>query len=482
MNSTLIDTNSILSGLTQVDAAVATTTENLSTSFATSANNALLSFTTFKDAVLASALEIDASILNTQVMGDAAYSLLFGNALLNYTTFKDTFLASSAEIDGAILNTQTAGDAAFSALFGNAALLFTAFKDGFFTGLDETQIKSAEIASGIQSNLCLAFANSQISILESLGILKTESEAKFNEIRGIGEASAAGIQTIFGQSMQGILDGLNIKKEEIAGILGEIKAGFENTAKDAELGFANAQANISESMNAIGNVSTENTEKAKFGWKDLWDIGTTLIGTISSGLNIFKSFKDIIGGTTDTTKFLTQVLNINKGVQISNTAVTATAGATASSTALSVLAFGGGVLALGAGVLLAGMALALLAKTVFNFLKLTGMNTNGVKASDFDLSFSVPGLASGGFPSMGQMFIAREAGPELVGTIGGRNAVVNNNQIVESVSAGVYRAVKSALSGGAEPSIQVFIGNDQLDDYIVASQRRRALQTNGAIA
>ncbi len=64
------------------------------------------------------------------------------------------------------------------------------------------------------------------------------------------------------------------------------------------------------------------------------------------------------------------------------------------------------------------------------------------------LSFKIPALASGGFPSMGQMFIAREAGPELVGTIGGRNAVVNNNQIVESVSAGVYKAVREAMGSG----------------------------------
>lgn len=64
------------------------------------------------------------------------------------------------------------------------------------------------------------------------------------------------------------------------------------------------------------------------------------------------------------------------------------------------------------------------------------------------LSFKIPTLATGGFPSMGQMFIAREAGPELVGTIGSRNAVVNNDQIVESVSAGVYKAVCAALGTG----------------------------------
>lgn len=54
--------------------------------------------------------------------------------------------------------------------------------------------------------------------------------------------------------------------------------------------------------------------------------------------------------------------------------------------------------------------------------------------------------AQGGFPDMGQMFIARERGPEMVGKIGSRNAVVNNNQIVEGVANGVYNAVVSAMA------------------------------------
>ena len=49
---------------------------------------------------------------------------------------------------------------------------------------------------------------------------------------------------------------------------------------------------------------------------------------------------------------------------------------------------------------------------------------------------------------VGQMFIAREAGPELVGTLGGHTAVMNNDQIVASVSDGVYRAVRSAMGNG----------------------------------
>lgn len=55
--------------------------------------------------------------------------------------------------------------------------------------------------------------------------------------------------------------------------------------------------------------------------------------------------------------------------------------------------------------------------------------------------------AVGGLPNMGQMFVAREAGPELVGTLGGHTAVMNNDQIVQSVSDGVYRAVLAAMRG-----------------------------------
>lgn len=50
--------------------------------------------------------------------------------------------------------------------------------------------------------------------------------------------------------------------------------------------------------------------------------------------------------------------------------------------------------------------------------------------------------AKGGFPKTGEMFIANEAGPEMVGRIGTRSAVANNNQIV----AGIENGVKNAMS------------------------------------
>lgn len=52
----------------------------------------------------------------------------------------------------------------------------------------------------------------------------------------------------------------------------------------------------------------------------------------------------------------------------------------------------------------------------------------------------IPMLADGGFVDQGQLFIAREAGAEMVGSIGRRTAVANNDQIVEGITYGVREA------------------------------------------
>lgn len=59
---------------------------------------------------------------------------------------------------------------------------------------------------------------------------------------------------------------------------------------------------------------------------------------------------------------------------------------------------------------------------------------------------SIPAFANGGYPETGQMFLARESGAEMVGTIGNQTAVVNNEQIIEGISNGVYDAVTQALA------------------------------------
>ncbi|MEG2923694.1 MAG: hypothetical protein RR848_04400, partial [Oscillospiraceae bacterium] len=67
----------------------------------------------------------------------------------------------------------------------------------------------------------------------------------------------------------------------------------------------------------------------------------------------------------------------------------------------------------------------------------------------------IPMFAMGGFPERGQMFIANEAGPELVGNIGNRTAVANNDQITSGIEQAVYRAMMSVMSQQQERPILV---------------------------
>ena len=53
---------------------------------------------------------------------------------------------------------------------------------------------------------------------------------------------------------------------------------------------------------------------------------------------------------------------------------------------------------------------------------------------------TIPLLAEGGFPQPGQLFSANEAGPELVGQMGGRTAVANNAQIIQGIALGISDA------------------------------------------
>lgn len=59
---------------------------------------------------------------------------------------------------------------------------------------------------------------------------------------------------------------------------------------------------------------------------------------------------------------------------------------------------------------------------------------------------NLPRLENGGIVDAGQMFVARESGPELVGKYGTKTGVMNNDQIVQSVSRGVFNAVMDAFS------------------------------------
>lgn len=90
----------------------------------------------------------------------------------------------------------------------------------------------------------------------------------------------------------------------------------------------------------------------------------------------------------------------------------------------------------------------------------------------------VTAAAGGGSFTTGQMFIAREAGPELVGRIGSGTSVMNNDQIVASVSAGVakgaYEAFVSAMRDTGGNSTPVVLEGDAAKMFRIV--QRQAVQ------
>lgn len=66
---------------------------------------------------------------------------------------------------------------------------------------------------------------------------------------------------------------------------------------------------------------------------------------------------------------------------------------------------------------------------------------------------AVPQYEAGGFPNKGSLFIAGEAGAEMVGSINGKTAVANNDQITTAIYNAVLSAMEQAMSstGNSQP-------------------------------
>ncbi len=103
------------------------------------------------------------------------------------------------------------------------------------------------------------------------------------------------------------------------------------------------------------------------------------------------------------------------------------------------------------------------------------------KSGDSQVKYSTPigpglnGFAAGGFPDMGEMFIARENGPEMVGRIGSKTAVANNEQITTAI----YNAVKSALGGSQSGTPIIMKINERVLGQAVIGHINNATMSSG---
>lgn len=97
----------------------------------------------------------------------------------------------------------------------------------------------------------------------------------------------------------------------------------------------------------------------------------------------------------------------------------------------------------------------------------------------------IPMFANGGFPDQGELFIAREAGAEMVGSIGRRTAVANNDQIVEGIASGVstangelisvvYAVAQQVIQAINEKDTDVFMDKEKVSLAVTRTQSQQS--------
>ena len=112
-------------------------------------------------------------------------------------------------------------------------------------------------------------------------------------------------------------------------------------------------------------------------------------------------------------------------------------------------------------------------------------SSGGVITKDFMSSFSAIPRYAGGTVNAGSMFIAGEAGPELVGHVGGRTEVLNESQLASVMQSAVAEGMQTAMSqmgGGGNVTVNVTLQGDarRIFEVVKNENNSRVMQTGKA--
>ena len=281
-------------------------------------------------------------------------------------------------------------------------------------------------------------------------------------------------------AVQLVKDGWNTVKDWIGKIPGVsqavqlVKSGW-STVKTwlgsipaVSQGIGLAKSGWSTIKKWIGNIPSlsQSITLAKSGWTSVkkW-IGS--IPTLSQAIKLSKS------GWTSVKKWVGTIPTLAQAIKLSKSGWT------------SVKKWVGTIPTLSAGIKLVKSGWTSVKKWLgdlnFNIgfkLPKIGVNWGTKEVMGFKISFpkSFYTYAKGGFPDVGEMFVARESGPEMVGKMGNRTTVANNQQIVDGISEGVYAAVLAAMRDAGDSgnqSVNVYLDSRQITASVEQRQHER---------
>lgn len=241
--------------------------------------------------------------------------------------------------------------------------------------------------------------------------------------------------------------------ENILASLGDYTSGFENVASSAR-DTADAILEWLGYEKVLNPETKEITLNLKEGYQNIELIRDAIIAISALGIiNLLSSSSMLLTAIFATTNGLGMILNgivivgIFKLFQLMN-------GLSDSSKIIAGITFS-----------ILGLAVAITTlKTIISggsFLAVLPMLLAGVGAFAVGIYGIISGISGslnkeikgfsgffekGGFPTKGSLFVANEAGAELVGNIGGRTAVANNDMIIQGIENASYRGMVRAMS------------------------------------
>ena len=330
-----------------------------------------------------------------------------------------------------------------------------------------------------------------LSIIETIG----------NTIKTVGDNLRAafentGADTKVFTAIQTAIQGIVSAAQNLAGRLGAAFSGIDwEPIAEAAAMLATAISNVVQAVAGLAGNTL-----AAFGQALAEAFNATAPTIIKAAAVALQAIANIINrispeGLIQLAMGITTVVAAMKGISAISkitSLITSFTGALGGSSA-TILIVATGITALVAAITALVVAWTDLQKTMSNTSGLDAAS-NAVSSTNSTVSAAstasyrmvttsdIPQLASGGTVRAGNLFIANERGPELVGSYGNQSAVMNNDQIVSAVSQGVAAAIQPLTETMAASNTKQAVrirGNDLLMlSYKTIKQHGAMISTN----
>lgn len=374
------------------------------------------------------------------ILGEEKYNEILLANQNYYAQVKSDVLAGEAEISAIMQNAASQNREITEDEWQQIRDIESEMQEIGISNLSETQVEYETIMRNLKDNAA------HISLEQASEIIKNAQSTRDETIA----AAETQYSTVLLEA-QKMLDTGAINDEQYQAIIDAAKESKDSTIADAEEQYNSIYDTASTKLGDLARYIDENTGEIKGYWQVFWDDvslkWTEFWGGIQKGWDDFSTSLSQ-GWEKFWQKDLPNALE--SGI---NTIISGVEG--------------------GINWIIDGL----------NGLKFTtpdwlplgmGGKTFGLNIPKISLG-RVSFFEGGGFPDYGEMFIARENGPELVGRIGNRTAVANNDQIVEGIASandGVINAIY-AMAQRIVTAIEENGGDIYVEADGTATQNRR---------